>query len=74
MSATIIAFSTRPANEQRFALIASNLQRAIPLVPRDQLLGELMADAARLLDKMNDQGMDDWLAKLDAWEDCAQQE
>jgi hypothetical protein len=68
MTAVILQFPRRTTDVERLALLASNLQRAIPLPTRDVLLDRLMREGAALVEKMDEQRLDEWLDDLDAWE------
>ena len=72
MSAQIITFPTKPANEARLAILAGALQRALPLSCRDTELQLLLQMADRSLAQLaNDVILDRFLARLDMWDSLA---
>lgn len=68
MSATIIAFPTRPQTVERQALMGDHLRGAFAPPPRDPELALLVQIAESLLSNVTDEGCDRFLDRLAAWE------
>lgn len=79
MTAQIIAFPTRKPDAERLALLASNIDAAIPLPKVDPELDLLLQIGAKLIDNLNDytrpdcrglidDQLDAFLVRLDKWD------
>ncbi|TCP92770.1 hypothetical protein C8J42_102546 [Sphingomonas sp. PP-CE-1A-559] len=69
MTAQIITFPTKAANEARLAVLAGALQQAVPLPNLDVELQLLLQMAERSLAQLDDSAaLDGFLARLDIWD------
>lgn len=68
MTAQVIAFPTKPIDDERFAMVGGALRDAVPLASKDAELDLLVQIADRLVDNIVDYEVDCFIVRLDQYE------